>query len=445
MGMFADCSELGDRGSAALEAGDPAGALAYFERAESVAGGDARCLCPVLGDKAVALRRTGDIPGAIDTYRRAIDACRGADSPLDLSRWLNNLFALLLERDERAASKLVPELLDAAARAGEPETISIAAARVGSLLVQQGRFSEAADRFEAAEAASPDPQLSALWRQQRVQVQAAWGERLVTERRGKDATGVLERGLALIDETDDEQVTVGVRMAMLLAHLYEQAADGSRLNRALSTARTFAAAGGDTEMVSRLDELLAWGATAGQLGTEVAASDRYSADYEAADQAGDQNAKLTALVNRATALLSEDDDRAFGAFEQAMAEVRRRHDQRRELILSLNFAVPLLERGDVVRAVKVADRGVEIARGISGDRLALALLVRGKIRLESAGDKAEAQGSFAEAVDVLASAGPAGRSIVEAAPDLLAVAARTLLDEGDVGRAQTVVELFGVQ
>jgi tetratricopeptide (TPR) repeat protein len=195
-------------------------------------------------------------------------------------------------------------------------------------------------------------------------------------------------------------------------------------------------------MVSRVDEVLAKGASAGQLGTEVAPSDRYSADIEAAERAGDENAKLTAIVNRATALLAEGDDHAFGAFEAVLAEVRRQKDQRRELILSLNFAIPLLDRGDVGRAIQVADRGVQLARGIGGNRLALALLVRGKVRLEGLGDTVEAGESFAEAIDLLALSGRAGRSTVEAAPDLAGLAARTLFDAGDVARAQTVIELL---
>src|SRR6185436_5446640 len=107
--------------------------------------------------------------------------------------------------------------------------------------------------------------------------------------------------------------------------------------------------------------------------------------------------ELSARVNYAATLLQHDFGDALTAFDETIPRLRARGDRRRELVLSLNFVVPMLETGETGRAVALAQRCVEISATARVDHRLLASLLRGRVAIDAQHDRTAAVGAFTEA------------------------------------------------
>jgi tetratricopeptide (TPR) repeat protein len=444
-----ELTDLEKQAGERLAADDPIQAVALLSEAERAAieRDDGAALCGLLGDKAVAFRQLGNVQGAIDTYRRAIEYCRAAEDPLNLTRWLTNLAGLLTEHDRvPEAAVLLDELGDAAERCEDRSVAASGEGTIGLVLNRQERFAEAVGHFAAAEKGSSDPAIRNLWRQNGLIASLGWAASLEAEDRPADAADALEQALADASSVEDEELLrLSAEASAKLAVLHERAGAPDRSQAAVRKARDLLARLDDDQGAAVLDAVLG-AAPRLPLGRPGTTSAAYGDALAAALADGRAEDALTARVNLAGALLLENDKRAFDEFEQALDEVEQRGDRRRELILLLNFAAPLVERGEAQRAVKLADRAVELARAAGGDRRALALLIRAKVRLDGAGDAAGAVDSARAGIRELeALAGAEAASILEdpGAAELVGRAAQIAVDGGDVETATTGLRLLG--
>src|SRR5262249_47274615 len=179
--------------------------------------------------------------------------------------------------------------------------------------------------------------------------------------------------------------------------------------------------------------------------TTVANSDLHKAIADAV-AAGDQHQEATARVNLAAILLSNDDPQALTAFEEALALVRRMQDQRRELILYLNFTPHLLARGDTARATKLAQRAAELAERGSIRYRAIAALNLAQVWQEGHGEARKAfayQGQAAQLLKTLREQDPsAAKELLAMAGVALAKAAQNAMQLGLVDEAAEIVTLL---
>ena len=218
-------ADLAREGAELLRAGDLAGALDRFTRAESVAGAEGReaGLCAVLGDKALAYDRAGDLRAAIDTYDRAIELCLRHGDVDNLSRSTTALVALLVTGgalDE--AEQLLPMMLDAARRTGRPDRLTMAETHSAAYLAACQRYQEAADRLvRAGQHAGDDPTLADAVRRDTVVTHFAWGEALWQEGSREPAAAVLRTVVRLADPTSADECPLAVRAHLLLAELHD--------------------------------------------------------------------------------------------------------------------------------------------------------------------------------------------------------------------------------
>ena len=100
-------------------------------------------------------------------------------------------------------------------------------------------------------------------------------------------------------------------------------------------------------------------------------------------------------------LLHHDLGEALMAFDDTLPRLRARGDRRRELVLSLNFVVPLLDMGETGRAVAVAQRCVDISAAARVDHRLLAFLLRGRVAIDAEHDRPGAVAALTEAARLL--------------------------------------------
>jgi tetratricopeptide (TPR) repeat protein len=151
-------------------------------------------------------------------------------------------------------------------------------------------------------------------------------------------------------------------------------------------------------------------------------------------------------LNRAGSLLeSGQTEEALSAFEDALAFFRRRLDERRELILILNFVRTILERGDKNRALKLAERAEQLASaGQTGHRL-LAALYLGQVWAEGMRDARKGLEKYKAALELLQALfneNPTeAQTLLERLGYDLAMAGQTALDAGDLHTAAAILRI----
>lgn len=390
-------AELLRQGSDFLEAGDPVRSLEAYTRAEAM-NADDPAMCGALGDMAVAYNRIGNPQKAIATYERAIALCQRHGDALNLSRWTTNLVALLLSRgaNERAEG-LLPQMLDAAEATGDALQVGAAASTAGQYFAERGRYAEAEEWFaHGLETASGQPGIGTLLRDNLAIARLELADAAFGQNRVADAFAVLERLFA--DPPADENLVL--RALMLRAGLAERAGDGesarSDLRAALDITRRLGYDDVATAIAQTLDAEPGDG-----LRTSADGPETFRAEIDAALADQDIEAELSARVNYAATLLEHDVGAALTAFDETIPRLRARGDRRRELVLSLNFVVPMLDIGETGRAVALAQRCVEISATARVDHRVLAHLLRGRAAIDAEHDRTVAVAAFTEAARLL--------------------------------------------
>lgn len=218
-----DFAALSRQGADLLHAGDLAGAIDRFTRAEQVARaqGLEAGLCALLGEKAMAYDRAGDTRAAIATYDRAIELCLRYGDVLNLSRWTANLVGLLVTGgalDE--AEPLLAMMRDAAERTRRPERLATAERYTAAYLTARESYAEAADRLlRAGQHAGDDPALADAVRRDTVVTHFAWAEALWRDNDRAPAAAALRTVVRLADPTSADECPLAVRAHLLLAEL----------------------------------------------------------------------------------------------------------------------------------------------------------------------------------------------------------------------------------
>lgn len=237
-----------------LEAGDPARALPLYLKAVSMAtaAGNQAELSSLLGDMAVAYRRMADVAAAIETNRRAIEVARNCGHDLDVARWCGNLGGLLhAQGDFDAAEACFREAMAAAARTGSAEQMAVAAGHLAGMLGERHRFSEAAETMTRARAcATGNPTVTAILREQELDLFVRWARSLTNEGRLREAREVIGRAEAL--SVAASHAPQEVVLLMLLADISEREGDivsaSDALDRAADASQAIGDPGGATEL-----------------------------------------------------------------------------------------------------------------------------------------------------------------------------------------------------
>jgi tetratricopeptide (TPR) repeat protein len=247
---------LGAAAGDLLERGDPAGALPLYLQAVALASAAGRReeLSGLLGDMAVAYRRLGDLSQAIETNRRAIEVARACQHDLNLARWSGNLGGLLYHHDDfDGAEAAFREAMDAAARTGLPEQISIAAGHLAAMMGERGRFSEAVEIMARARAPEAAPAVVAIVREQEIGLFWRWASALREGGRVREAREVIER--ALTTRAGAERVPQEVALLVLLAEIAENEGDMVSAGETMERAAAASEAMGDRRQADRLRDL----------------------------------------------------------------------------------------------------------------------------------------------------------------------------------------------
>ncbi|UOX90432.1 CHAT domain-containing protein [Amycolatopsis sp. FBCC-B4732] len=390
-------TELLRKGSNFLESGDAVRSLEAYTRAEAM-NGDDPAMCGALGDMAVAYNRIGNPQKAIATYERAIALCQRYGDALNLSRWTTNLVALLISRGaNEQAENLLPQMLEAAEATGDARQVGAAASTAGQYFAEQQRFAEAEEWFaHGLETASGPPEIEALLRDNLATVRLALADAAFAQNRATDASAVLGRFFADPPASDD----LMLRALMLRGSLAERAGDPHRARNDLRAAVDIARRLGYDEIVTAMTQTLDAEPSSG-LRTSALAPEKFRAEIDAALDSHDVEAELSARVNYAATLLQHDLGDALTAFDETIPRLRARADRRRELVLSLNFVVPILEMGETGRAVALAQRCVEISATARVDHRLLAYLLSGRVAVDAQHDWTAAVAAFTEAARLL--------------------------------------------
>jgi tetratricopeptide (TPR) repeat protein len=240
-----------------LESGDPQRALELYGEAVAMAtaAGMKSELSSILGEMAVAYRRIGDVPAAVETNRRAIDLARDCADDLNVARWSGNLGGLLFLRNEiDRAEDCFREAVEAAARTGSREQMSIAAGHLAGMMGERGRFSEAVRIMtQAREYAEAVQGLTAIIRDQELDLFLRWAYSLREEGRLREAREVINRALATLVGTPPTKEEV--LLLVLLGDVEEREGDIVSACEALERGAAASEANGDREEASRLREL----------------------------------------------------------------------------------------------------------------------------------------------------------------------------------------------
>lgn len=236
-----------------LEGDEPELALPLYLKAVTMAtaAGARAELSGLLGDLAVTYRRLGDLPAAIATNRKAIEASRACRHDLNITRWSGNLGGLLLNSgDFDGAEVALREAVEAAARTGLPDQVSIAGGHWAAIMGQRGRYSEAVETMERAGAAAGSVDVAAIVRSQELDLFLRWVRSLREERRLREAREVIERALPLAAGTKPS-----VLLLLLLADVEETEGDIVAAAAAADRAADAAEALGDADEADTLRNL----------------------------------------------------------------------------------------------------------------------------------------------------------------------------------------------
>jgi tetratricopeptide (TPR) repeat protein len=251
--------EVDRRAGDLLEEGHALRALEWYAEAERLAAADGARLCGIIGDKAVAFRRLGNDRRAMETYLRAIELCRRHGRDDLLSAWTSNVGQLLLQggRYDEAKSHF-DESLAAAARAQDPEKLTIAARNLGALLAERGRFADAVESLDRAAALpSDDSTVRAALRQTRASVLLTWAEH--QRQAGQDSAALLcyRKAIEGLELRTAEEAEAAMRAWVAIAAIEERRNDLPAAVEAVDRATGLARALRDRDMVGQLEALKA--------------------------------------------------------------------------------------------------------------------------------------------------------------------------------------------
>ncbi len=152
-------------------------------------------------------------------------------------------------------------------------------------------------------------------------------------------------------------------------------------------------------------------------------------------------------LNQAISLLQQDRiEEALDAFENALAHFRRLQDERREMIIILNFVRFILEREEVERALQLAQRAADLAELGQTEHRFLASLYLGEVWAEGMQNNIKAMEAYETALRVL-------RTLFDESPEEaqvlvsrleyeLAIVGQTALETGRFEVAEQVLHLL---
>jgi tetratricopeptide (TPR) repeat protein len=182
-------------------------------------------LCGVLGDLAVAFKDVGNWAQAEAAYTRVIALCRAEGDDTNLSRWTQNMGAMLIQvGDLPQGRQYFEEGLVAAERSGSAYQISCAHGNLGVILVDEGDLAGAADAFEKALQTSPRDHLTEQWCQSLFNVLYQWGMALVDAGDTGAAIKAFERMIATFDTYGGDPSIAAIaflRLAALLGDSFQ--------------------------------------------------------------------------------------------------------------------------------------------------------------------------------------------------------------------------------
>jgi tetratricopeptide (TPR) repeat protein len=380
-------------------AGDLPAALALLREAETHVRrqSDMDLLAQIHGELGWVLTHTGDTDAAVDAYTAAVSAADAAGNDRSHALWLVSLVGALGAAgrfDE--AKRRIPAMRRAAAATGAPRLIVDAVLQHASILAMEQRYAEAVELFDASGESARGP----LLRFNKALTLAKWGSALHQEGQLIQAREKLEAAAILLDIDDPEEAGFALSTYLQLVEIAERGNDPVARRRASRALAVVARQAGHESLAEAAaadvaDQDDGVHVDTGDFTARIAAHERDAADAVAA---GDRTSEARARTNLAIARLAADDEQAWRDVEVALTAASLSDDRQCEFLLSTAFAYPAIARGERQRAIRFAERAVELARQGTPMQRALAALVRGSVRLHAAGDMAEAQADYRDAV-----------------------------------------------
>lgn len=403
-----DPEAIGNAGSDFLHTGQLLSAIEWMSEAihRFDVADDRASTCGLLGDLAVAFKNVGNWAVADATYRRAIERCQEFGDDTNLSRWSQNLGALLNEANEQAEGLTFSRLgLEAAKRSANSYQLSCAHGNLGVLFHQSDELAKAADHFELAIEAAPNDDLASQWRANQFETLTRWADDLVRAGAVPQGIDVQQRLVAALVEAEEEQADLAADALFRLA-IYM--AEGERTADALQIARRARAqyeALGDVERAEATRQLEEGLQNGGPLVNADDFDDEATlrAQIDAAVATGDVEGELAARAELAFALQLAEDPEAVDALDIALDRAQTHEDSRHEMNLALNFALWFLEHGDPNRALELARLAVDRADEAREPFQVVAHLHLARVLQDGLGDVRTAVAEYQRAMTVLRS------------------------------------------